>query len=181
MEPTTSQPSIPKAPAFKGSCVCTRITLESSQFPKSCSACYCISCQKLSGGPFQAYAETASDALTLYDNQEKLRYQGFPKDDIGGIAYLRLSELGERAYCVSCRTPLAMRYKHQPESTGIAMGCIDERSVKGEDARAAFRVEEHIFVGQKAWWYDINDDVPKYDRFSEGFEEDMKAAMGKEG
>ncbi|KAI7194518.1 hypothetical protein KC324_g4900, partial [Hortaea werneckii] len=100
MSPTTPQSSVPKAAAaFRGSCACTRITLESTQFPKSCSACHCIPCQKLSGGPFQAYAETASDALTLYDNVEQLRYQGFPKDDIGGIAYLRLSKLGERAYC----------------------------------------------------------------------------------
>ncbi|RMZ01196.1 hypothetical protein D0860_07700 [Hortaea werneckii] len=135
----------------------------------------------LSGGPFQAYAETASDALTLYDNQEKLHYQGFPKDDIGGIAYLRLSKLGERAYCVSCRTPLAMRYRHQPGSTGIAMGCLDQGSVKGESARVAFRVEEHIFVGQKAWWYEIHDEVPKYERFSEGFEEEIQVALGKEG
>ncbi|KAI6793906.1 phosphoglycerate mutase-like protein [Hortaea werneckii] len=178
---TEKMQSVRDTVAFKASCACTRITLQSTQLPQSCSACHCIPCQKLSGGPFQAYAETASDALTLYDNQEKLRYQGFPKDDIGGIAYVRLSALGERAYCVSCRTPLAMRYKHRPDSTGIAMGCLDAGSVQGESAKAAFKVEEHIFVSQKAWWYDINDDVPKHDRFSKGFEEDMEAAMGKEG
>ncbi|KAI7105629.1 phosphoglycerate mutase-like protein [Hortaea werneckii] len=98
---TEKPQSVRETVAFKASCACTRITLQSTQLPQSCSACHCITCQKLSGGPFQAYAETASDALTLYDHQEKLRYQGLPKDDIGGIAYLRLSALGERAYCVT--------------------------------------------------------------------------------
>lgn len=61
------------------------------------------------------------------------------------------------------------------------MGCLDQGSVKGESARAAFRVEEHIFAGQKAWWYNINDEVPKYERFSKGFEEEIQVALGKEG
>ncbi|KAI5367927.1 Putative Mss4-like superfamily protein [Septoria linicola] len=127
----------------------------------------------LSGGPYQAFAGVKSQDVTFFDNQEKLRYEGLPRDTIGGIVFLRFSKVGERAFCSSCYTPLAMRYKHEAEIVALALGAIDEESLTAE-VKDAFRLAAHIFAGQKAWWVDIEQDgLPKHDRFSGDFEANM--------
>lgn len=70
---------------FKGSCACGRITYACYEVPRMASACHCVICRKLGGGPFQAFADVGAKSITLYDNKDSLRYEGLPKDDIGGI------------------------------------------------------------------------------------------------
>lgn len=173
--------SAPEA-QFKGSCACGRITYTCSSPPKdgSTTACHCVTCRKLSGGPFQAFAHVESKSLTYFDKQAHLRHEGLPRDNMGGIVYLRLSPVGERAFCKSCNTPLAMRYKHEPENVGVALGSIDEDSISNSSVRDMLQLDQHIFTSQKAFWVGIEKDgVPKFERFTGGFEEDM-AALGKQ-
>ena len=178
----SEKPSTSPKIYFRGSCACSRLTYTCTTIPNMSQACHCISCRKLSGGPYQAYTDVPASSTTFYDNTEKLRYEGMPKDNIGGITFLRLSDVAERAYCVSCYTPLAFRYRHKPEYLGIAMGSVDEESLGGEEVREALRLKKHIFVSQKCFWdQSTNDDLPKVDRFSGTFEEDMEASKGKHG
>lgn len=168
---------------FKGSCACGRMTYDSAERPSTVQACHCVTCRKLSGGPFQAFADVKSKSVTFYDNMEHLRYEGLPKDDIGGITFLRLSKVGERAFCVTCHASLAMRYKHQPEDIGLTLGTVDEGSVPDAEVKEGMKVQKHIFVSQKAWWYDVKKDgIPTHERFEgKEFEQEMKAWEGKEG
>ncbi|KAK4949505.1 hypothetical protein LTR10_012123 [Elasticomyces elasticus] len=167
---------------FKGSCVCGRMTYECSEIPNSVSACHCTSCRKLSGGPYQAFADVKSSSVTYYDNTEQLRYEGLPRDDIGGISFLRLSKIAERAFCADCHTPLAFRYKPLYEDTGIAMGSIDESSLHSQQMKDALKLKSHIFAKEKAGWVDIEKDgIPIYKGFSETFEATLNAGSGKQG
>ncbi|EMF15630.1 uncharacterized protein SEPMUDRAFT_60674 [Sphaerulina musiva SO2202] len=139
---------------FKGSCACGRIVYECSGLPsnRKSTACHCVTCRKLSGGPFQAFADVTSNSLTFFDTKEDRRY-----------------EVSDRAFCSSCYTPLWMRYEHKAGVVALALGAIDEGSMTDE-ARDAFRLSAHIFVSQKAWWCDVErDGVPLYDRFSKDF------------
>ena len=66
-----------------------------------------------------------------------------------------------------------MRYKCQPEQISITAGTIHEDSVKG----VLPKLESHIFVDSvdKAGWYQIpRDDVPRYSKFSGGFQKKME-------
>ena len=145
-----------------------------------CGPSHCVTCRKLSGGPYQAFADVESKSVTFYDNKEHLRYEGLPKDDIGGITFLRLSAVAERAFCAACHTPLAMRYRHHPELIGVTLGTVDNESVSEQKVKDALRPTGHIFVSQKAWWVDVEKDgIPVYDRFTGDFEQDMKAWHGK--
>lgn len=130
------------------------------------------SCRKLSGGPFQAFADVTSNSLTFFDTKEDRRYEGVPKENMGGggiITTLHFSKVSDRAFCSSCYTPLWMRYEHKAGVVALALGAIDEGSMTNE-ARDAFRLSAHIFVSQKAWWCDVErDGVPLYDRFSKDF------------
>lgn len=138
---------------FGGSCACGRISYTSTDMPKDSVYCHCVSCRKLSGAAFQCFPDVDSKKITFFDNKEQLRYEGLPKDNIGGIWFLRLSKIGERAQCASCHTPLAMRYGHQPETTGITLGTVDEETIRDDEVREGLRPAKAIFTSQSCWWY----------------------------
>jgi hypothetical protein len=69
-----------------------------------------------------------------------------------------------------------MRYDHQPESIGIAAGTIDEGSVKGVLPKA----DHHIFLHEKAGWYDLpDDDTGKFATYRPAFQEELDASRKK--
>jgi hypothetical protein len=160
---------------FKGSCACGRMTYECTEIPPAIQACHCVTCRKLSGGPYHGYADIKSRSVTFFDNKEQLRYEGLPKDNVGGIDFLRVSKLADRALCLDCHTPLAFRYKHHHDTDGIGitMGSIDEDSILNDEVKQAMKLQKHIFVSQNPWWYEIKDGLPTHDRFSGRFEQDM--------
>ena len=152
----------------------------------SAQSCHCVTCRKLSGGPYQSFADVSSNGVTFYDKKDKLRYEGLPKDSIGGFTFINFSKVGERAFCIECYSPLAMRYRHQPDLLGLTLGTVDEETIKDERVKEALAPAAHIFICQKVWWYDASKDgIPTHDRFGgtayENFETGMKAWEGKEG
>lgn len=63
-----------------------------------------------------------------------------------------------------------MQYKFQPEWISIAAGSIDEESVHGQ----LVGVSEHIFLGEKAAWFEVPDDgAERFERFSGNFQEQI--------
>lgn len=174
-EKSSSAPEV----QFRGSCACGRLTYTSTSPPTegSSTACHCVTCRKISGGPCQAFIHVNSENLTYFDNQRQQRYEGLPEDDTSGIVFHRLSTAGERAFCESCSTSLAMRYKHQPQKVGVTLGTIDEDSIASPIVKDLLKLDQHIFISQKVPWLNIdNDGVPKYARFtSSEFEENMAA------
>lgn len=180
MDPEKASP--PATVYFKGACACGRMTFDCLQIPDKTQSCHCITCRKLSGGPYQTFADTASKKVIFIDHTEHLRYEGLPKDTIGGITFVNFSKAAERAFCATCYTPLAMRYRHNPEEIGLNLGCVEEASVQGEELRKALTPDMHIFTSQKAWWCDVEKDgVPCYDRFRGNYEEGMRVWEKREG
>lgn len=61
-----------------------------------------------------------------------------------------------------------MQYSFEPEKIYTTAGTIDESSVKGELPKPS----SHIFVAEdeKARWYDIEDRLPRTERFSQAFQ-----------
>ena len=158
------------------------MTYECTSFPQTAQFCYCVTCRKLAGAPFQAFPDVVSKSVTFYDKKEHLRYEGLPKDGIGGITFLRFSKDAERAFCVDCYSPLAMRYKHDYDLIGLTLGTIDEETIHDEKVKEALKPEAHIFTSQNPWWYDISEDgLRSHARFGPGFEEKIKAWEEKEG
>jgi hypothetical protein len=140
-----------------------------------------VTCRKLSGAAFQAFPDVKADEVIFYDNKEQLRYEGLPKDDIGGITFLRFSKAGERAFCKDCYAPLAMRYKHQPHVIGLTLGSVDETTISDAKVKEALQPEGQIFMSQNAWWFKADGGLRQHDRFGGNFEEDMKAWKEKDG
>jgi hypothetical protein len=65
----------------------------------------------------------------------------------------------ERCFCTRCGSPLAARlHGHVVEVTCATL-----------DGEVGVRPREHIFVGSKASWHEITDDLPQFDAFPPGW------------
>lgn len=65
-----------------------------------------------------------------------------------------------------------------PERMAITVGSIDEGSVKGK----LMKPTGHIFLEEKAGWFDLPEDgLERFDRFSDGSDEAIKAWIKEHG
>jgi len=67
-----------------------------------------------------------------------------------------------KAFCKNCGSNLVSYIEDKPEVLGVPTGALE-----GEDA-AKLTPCMHIFVGSKAPWFEINDDLPQYDEWPPG-------------
>ena len=166
-----------KDTAFGGSCACGRISYTSSVPPFAFSACHCVTCRKLSGGPFQSFPTMPADKIAFQDSKANTNFQGLPKESTHGIKILRLSTFADRGFCSDCNTPLTMRYAHEPEVHSVTLGSVDEETIRDEEVRKALEPTSHIFCSQRAWWCKGigKDGLKTTERFGNNFEENIEA------
>jgi hypothetical protein len=67
-----------------------------------------------------------------------------------------------KTFCKQCGSNLVSYIEDKPDVLGVPVGALE-----GEDARL-LKPTMHIFVGSKAPWYDITDDLPQYDEWPPG-------------
>ncbi|KAH8811779.1 Mss4-like protein [Xylogone sp. PMI_703] len=147
-------------PVLTGGCYCGHVTYESSSLPTHLTNCYCRTCRKLSGAPFITFGSFETSSITWTSGRDSLKQTSY-------------SDVARRTHCPSCGSQISMEYYCEPEVIGIAMGSVNEESVKGDLGKA----KTHIFVeeGEKAGWYEILDNLPQYPRFPEEFQERIDA------
>jgi hypothetical protein len=68
-----------------------------------------------------------------------------------------------------CGSNIITTFKAQPHEVGLALGILDD----DPGNRPVF----HIFVGSKAPWYEITDELPQY----EAFPPDYTPPQGEKG
>jgi hypothetical protein len=62
-----------------------------------------------------------------------------------------------KRFCKVCGSPMVNSWDPEPDMYGLAMGSLDDDP--------GIRPSCHIFVGSKAPWHDITDDLPRYENF----------------
>lgn len=140
-----------------GGCECGRVRYSARRTGSSATSCwcYCLQCQRLSGGPF----------LPFVDFKKKDVEWTTPPDVFSS------SDDAERDFCKDCGSTIGMRYHFQEDSLGIVLGTIDENCDFVPDT------SYHIFVKDKPAWFQIpNDGKPQYQRFPDDrrYEEGMQ-------
>ena len=101
--------------------------------------CHCSNCRRATGAAFKPFAGIEHAKLKIVEGADNLMILG--------------DETGHDARCKSCGSLLyslveAGRFVH------VAMGSlVDAPSI---------RPNKHIFVGSKAPWFTITDDLPQY-------------------
>ena len=122
-----------------GGCLCGAIRYEVDGELTNISNCHCGMCRQQSGAAFSTFAAIDSDGFQWVSGEEQIsQYESSP----GGF----------RIFCKVCGSILGV--VEDGSVTMISLG-----SVSGDPG---VRPAEHIFVGSKAPWYEIRDDLPQY-------------------
>jgi hypothetical protein len=104
--------------------------------------CHCSNCRKFSGTAFATGASIQSAALKILTGEEAIKeYESSP-----GVF---------RAFCGNCSSPLYTRRPSRPETLRLRLGSLDT-SIEERPA-------QHIFVSEKADWFEISDDLPQHE------------------
>lgn len=127
---------------LKGSCLCGSVTYEVHAEPGAILLCHCSKCRKANGSAFAANAPIPLQDFKLVTGKETLaEFESTP-----GVF---------RVFCQKCGSPLYSRRPSMPDTIRLRIGSLDS-TIKGKPTA-------HIFVGSKAEWYEINDDLLQYD------------------
>ena len=134
---------------IEGGCLCGGVRYQVSGAIGQVANCHCTMCQKVHGAAFGTYAElrrsdvkwTLGDALVKH----------YPSSD--GV---------ERLFCKRCGSTLQFLFDLEPEMVYVTLGTMD--------GDPGVRPEVHIFAGSRAPWYDITDDLPQFDEWTDDFQ-----------
>ena len=127
---------------IKGRCECGRIRYEVDGDIEDFSHCHCSQCRRLHGAAYVTFAGVS---------RIKFRYVSGESD----IEVYASSESNDRVFCAECGSNILVDSKQEPEVLYICMGTVD-----GDPPCPS---GYHAFVGSKAPWHEITDDLEQYD------------------
>ena len=105
--------------------------------------CHCSNCRRTTGAAFKPFAGIARDKFSVTRGEDDLMIYG--------------DEAGHDAHCRKCGS-LLYSVVREGAFVHVAMGTlVDDPSI---------RPTAHIFVGSKASWFSITDDLPQYGSMS---------------
>jgi hypothetical protein len=96
------------APIRTGGCACGQLTFEARGEPKRVGLCHCMTCRKISGGPFNAYVIFALDQVRIS----------------GDFRVWSATPESERCFCPACGSQVFDR--DSDTEIEIKLGAFDE-------------------------------------------------------
>jgi hypothetical protein len=127
---------------LSGGCRCGAVRYEVADMFQYAANCHCSGCRAATGSAFKSFAGIEREKLTITEGHDDLAIFG--------------DESLNDTRCGACGSFL-FSVVREGEWVHVAMGSlIDEPSV---------RPTEHIFVGSKAPWFEITDDLPQADEY----------------
>lgn len=123
-----------------GGCYCGAVRYEVTAPLTAVTYCHCSKCRKWHGH-FGAYAAVDRPGFTLIEAR--------------GLKWHAVSETVRRGFCVECGSSLL--FDELPDrKISLCAGTMD--------APTGIREKAHIYAGSKGDYYDLADELPKYDR-----------------
>ncbi len=126
---------------IRGSCLCGTVRFEISGPLDRASHCHCSMCRKAHGAAFGSYAGVPKSSLRWTAGE-------------ASIARFKSSEDVTRTFCSRCGSTLEYLHRAQPERIAIALGVLDDDP--------GVRPALHMFVADKAPWYEIGDRLVQF-------------------
>lgn len=125
-----------------GSCNCGAVRYTVADEFAYALNCHCSNCRKATGSAFKPFAGIARDKLHIAKGQENLLIFG-----------------DENAHDARCNVCGSLLYSVVRDGAfvHVTMGTLVDEP--------AIRPTAHIFVGSKASWFTIADDLPQHDEF----------------
>ncbi|WP_305966169.1 GFA family protein [Marinobacter salsuginis] len=124
-----------------GSCLCGGIKYEIHGPLTDVLNCHCTMCRKLHASAFRTRAKVNSADWRTVQGEELIKlYESSPGE--------------HKAFCSNCGSSLYTKFDAHPEVLGFPMGTLD--------TDPGVTPERHVYVGNKAPWFEITDDLPQY-------------------
>lgn len=124
-----------------GSCLCQGVKYEISGPLSSALNCHCSVCRKAHGAAFRSRASVNSADFKWVQGEEL-------------ITWFESSPGNHRGFCRVCGSPLLSRFDHNATVFGLPLGALDDAP--------NVKPMLHAFVGSKAPWHDITDNLPQF-------------------
>lgn len=127
---------------LKGSCLCGGIGYEICGPLTGALNCHCMMCRKAHGAAFRSRARVNADDFSLVRGAELL-------------TFYESSTGNHRGFCSVCGSPILSRFDEDKTQYGLPLGALDNDP--GVTPMC------HVFVGDKAPWHHITDELPQFD------------------
>lgn len=131
---------------IKGRCECARVQYEIEGELVDFCHCHCSICRKLHGAAFVTWGGVARDEFSYKSGESDLKKYAF-------------SENADSIFCGVCGSRILVDFKPEADMLYIALGTV----VGDVECPPGF----HQFVGSKAPWFEICDDLPQHDKWPE--------------
>ncbi|RAW06488.1 GFA family protein [Halomonas elongata] len=126
---------------LKGSCLCGGIQYEVMGPLGQAMYCHCQKCRKSNGTAFALNAAIQASDFTLKAGSELLKSHASSED-------------ARRHFCSNCGSPIYSQRSSMPDVLRLRVGTLDDD--------ADLEKVAHIFVGSRASWDEIHDDLPQF-------------------
>ncbi len=128
--------------ALTGRCECGRVRYRVSDEFLYAANCHCSRCRAATGSAFKPFAGIEREKLTITQGLDEIAV--FGEDDLNDTR------------CGACGSFL-FSVVRDGEYVHVAMGSLVDAPT--------IRPTEHIYVGSKAPWFEITDDLPQNDEY----------------
>jgi hypothetical protein len=127
---------------LRGFCECRRVQFEVDGEINDFSHCHCSQCRRLHGAAYATFAGVARDQFRYVSREDAIK------------SYAS-SESHDRIFCGECGSNIMVALDDDPENFYLSMSTLE-----GDPPRPA---GYHIYVGSKAAWHKISDDLAQYE------------------
>ena len=125
-----------------GHCECRRVRYEVDGDIKDFSHCHCSQCRRLHGAAFATFAGVSRDQFRYISGENATS------------VYASSASHG-RVFCAECGSNILVALDQEPDVLYLSMSAIE-----GDPPRPQ---GYHIYVGSKAPWHEITDDLEQFD------------------
>jgi len=126
---------------LQGSCLCGAVRYEVTGPVHDVHHCHCSMCRKSHGAAFATFARFTASDLRFVAGTDHIRA-------------FRSSAPIERTFCSTCGARLTARFDGMPDTVWVTVATLD--------GDAAMPAAVHAFVGSKAPWFEITDELPQF-------------------
>ncbi|MGI9317730.1 MAG: GFA family protein [bacterium] len=127
---------------YTGQCLCGSISYEVDEIEPRMGHCHCSMCRKFHGSAFATLGEVKAENFRWVKGESLLE------------SYIAKNGTVRR-FCKVCGSSMTF-------ASSKDTGKLIEFSLGTLDSEIDMRPDAHIFVGTKAGWYKICDDLPQY-------------------
>ncbi len=126
--------------AIKGGCLCGGVRYEITGVLFAADHCHCSMCRRQHGAAFATYAKFNPDDFKWISGEHLVKVY----EPLLGDGW---------CFCSECGSSLAAADKGKIAS--VTLGTIE--------GDPGIKPESHIFIGSKAPWHEINDNLPQFE------------------